>query len=635
MKMNLRAFGARCYFCGVMLDIALFMLIILLIIILPQLNNSSYINPTVTSKFLFFGYACIVLFGLYMVKYLFKKEYSFSFSRIDLALLIMVCYISINRYCIQDHYGFSIRYMELLGLSIFYLILKSIHVKNYSWIFLVIIVSGTIQAVYGNLQLLGFYASNHSGFKMTGSFFNPGPYAGFLSSVWPLALGVYLFREPLLNKMNLQQKTNSKHIKLLTKYVLEYMSLIGLVSIALVLPASQSRAAWLAVICSSVLLLEFRYAFTKLLLNKLSKTKKKALGILTIAVITILVFGIYHFKKGSSDGRLFIWKVTTNMIADTPVFGVGFDKFKTHYMNYQGAYFKEHGETSEALVTDNTYYAFNEFLQFFSENGVMGFLILTIILYTLIKISKKKEHIELYVIAMGTLLSIAIFASFSYAMQILPIKIILIFMLSLMACLEIKKFQINFFNVSKIIHKTVGIVALGGVIFIVTVQVNFINKLEQGFKTWQEALTIYNYGDYGGSLEIFKQAYAVLHHDGDFLANYGKALTMAKQNKEALEVLENAKSHINTTLLQTALGDAYKGLHQYNKAEEAYNMAYNMIPTRFYPLYLLANLYDESEQPKKATNMAEKILNKEVKIPSTAIKEIQAEMKKMFKKQIE
>ena len=43
------------------------------------------------------------------------------------------------------------------------------------------------QAVLGLLQIYGFEASKHSGYAMTGSFFNPGPYAGFLAVAFPLA----------------------------------------------------------------------------------------------------------------------------------------------------------------------------------------------------------------------------------------------------------------------------------------------------------------------------------------------------------------------------------------------------------------------------------------------------------------
>ncbi|HYX06371.1 MAG TPA: hypothetical protein VE912_06515, partial [Bacteroidales bacterium] len=58
---------------------------------------------------------------------------------------------------------------------------------------LALIAGGLVQAVYGNLQLWGYYPSHHGLYKLTGSFFNPGPYAGYLASVFPAALGFWLF----------------------------------------------------------------------------------------------------------------------------------------------------------------------------------------------------------------------------------------------------------------------------------------------------------------------------------------------------------------------------------------------------------------------------------------------------------
>jgi O-antigen polymerase len=44
----------------------------------------------------------------------------------------------------------------------------------------------------GFLQLHGRTASNHFLFNITGTFHNPGPFAGFVVSALPLALGVML-----------------------------------------------------------------------------------------------------------------------------------------------------------------------------------------------------------------------------------------------------------------------------------------------------------------------------------------------------------------------------------------------------------------------------------------------------------
>ena len=51
---------------------------------------------------------------------------------------------------------------------------------------------GSMEAVWGICQLYGFSDSGHSLYAMTGSFFNPGPYSGYLAMVLPVCLHQYL-----------------------------------------------------------------------------------------------------------------------------------------------------------------------------------------------------------------------------------------------------------------------------------------------------------------------------------------------------------------------------------------------------------------------------------------------------------
>jgi hypothetical protein len=157
----------------------------------------------------------------------------------------------------------------------------------------VLVVTGIVQAIYGLLQLYGIYPSHHGLFKITGGFFNPGPYAGFLAAIWPLVLGVYLFRHKfpsfqLSNNKRLEFLTSAcikavsflkriiknkwfkRHYndiqtldhkkvihqteRFLTDLVYQYLPLIGLISMLLVIPATRSRAAWLSVAVTSGLL---------------------------------------------------------------------------------------------------------------------------------------------------------------------------------------------------------------------------------------------------------------------------------------------------------------------------------------------------------------------------------------------
>ena len=118
--------------------------------------------------------------------------------------------------------------------------------------------------------------------------------------------------------------------------------------------------------------------------------------------------------------------------------------------------------------------------------------------------------------------------------------------------------------------------------------------------------------------------------NGDFLLSYGKALSMADEHKKAITILEYAKNYYPNTILYTALGDSYKELGKIDKAETSYLQAWYMIPSRFYPKYLLAKLYYDTGQNDKAMEVAGELLKKEVKIQSTAIMEIKEEMKNII-----
>lgn len=93
-------------------------------------------------------------------------------------------------------------------------------------IFYLVALVGTAlwQAMLGMEQLHGFESSNHSLFRLTGSFFNPGPYSGYLAVVLPVCLGMALrYRSALY-----------------------YFAWICVFAIVVVLPAGMSRSAWIA-----------------------------------------------------------------------------------------------------------------------------------------------------------------------------------------------------------------------------------------------------------------------------------------------------------------------------------------------------------------------------------------------------
>lgn len=253
---------------------SLFITIILLLLFLPSINQSGFANSSITSKTVFFIYTLLVILSFYLFNIVFNKSkiLSLKTSKIDISVSAIFIFIIVNRYILQSNYGFSIRFIELLGLGLLYVTLRNMPSKSFIWLLFAILVSGIVQAIYGNLQLLGYYPSNHSGFKITGSFFNLGPYAGFLTAVWPIALGMYLFKDSILG--HVQTKSRSKVIDRITLALFEYIPLLGIICIALVTPATHSRSSWLGILLSSIVLIEYRYHVLNVLLKNSNGLKK-------------------------------------------------------------------------------------------------------------------------------------------------------------------------------------------------------------------------------------------------------------------------------------------------------------------------------------------------------------------------
>ncbi|MBQ8442547.1 MAG: hypothetical protein IJX29_04185 [Bacteroides sp.] len=68
--------------------------------------------------------------------------------------------------------------------------------SNLSCIPFLFILAGIIESIWGLGQLYGVVLSRHDQFLLTGSFDNPGPYSGFLATIFPIAFYEWLRRHP-------------------------------------------------------------------------------------------------------------------------------------------------------------------------------------------------------------------------------------------------------------------------------------------------------------------------------------------------------------------------------------------------------------------------------------------------------
>ena len=231
---------------------------------------------------------------------------------------------------------------------------------------------GAVEALHGLGQIAGIYPSNHSLFVLTGTFYNPGPYSGYLAAVLPIAL----YRMSVL-----------KGKKDRLSVVQYYFSMCVLLLICCVLPAGMSRVGLL------------------------------------------FASGAYFMKRDSADGRLLIGKITFQAIAGSPWGEENGRTFSAIYGDAQEKYFTdcEYSE-SEAWVAGTPDFAFNEYLQIAVEYGVWVSVLFITLVLVLLKIAGSRKSLA----GMGgCLVSLMVFACFSYPLHI-P-AIVSVWLLAVMA----------------------------------------------------------------------------------------------------------------------------------------------------------------------------------------------------------
>ena len=262
-----------------------------------------------------------------------------------------------------------------------------------------LIVLGVIEAVWGLLQVYGYEPSNHSLYALTGSFYNPGPYSGFLAMCLPLALYEWLDG----------------------KRIWKHMALVALVLMLLVLPSGMSRSAWLAALVASgyVWAMHHRY--------RLYRYRK----MFWVVGVLLLLSGIgaYHWKKDSADGRLLMWKVATLAVLEHPWHGVGWENVAGAYGDAQEKYFTSGMATEqEEHVAGAPEYVFNEYLQVAMAWGVPALCGVLLVVGGCFYLGHRGRMFGVC----GALLSLGVFSFSSYPFQFM--EFILAFIALLVVC---------------------------------------------------------------------------------------------------------------------------------------------------------------------------------------------------------
>lgn len=462
------------------------------------------------------------------------------------------------------------------------------------------ILYGGKEAIYGLLQIYDFVPSNHSFFKLTGSFLNPGPYSGCLAIVFPGCLFEYL-QLKRIKTPNIIQRIGF------------YLSGSVLFLVLYVLPAGMSRSAWMAVIVSGLWICVMYYSWGIKLRKVWRLQHFKAIGIIgvgTIALLTVVVV-MFGLKKNSANGRLFMWKIACLAIKQRPL-GYGADRFAYAYGMEQEEYFSKRSYSSqEEFVAGSPEYAFNEYLQVAIERGIIVLLLVLFVVGGCLWMGIKRNRLG----TCGGVVSLLVFAFSSYPMQI-PILVISFVFLLAFCVIGSSRIELCFFAL-----------LIGGISCYV-----WKRNVYDECKEWENIHVLYDMGAYESAKAGYQKLYPTLKNRGAFLFEYGHTLHKLKEYSVSTFILQEAAYYSSDPMILNIIGKNYQQEKKYDMAEVYFIRSTYRLPGRIYPYYLLAKLYAESGAIEKMQKMVELVLIKEPKVPSMAIEEMRHEMRQLMKK---
>ena len=295
-----------------------------------------------------------------------RSTLDLGLNRIDILMGLFWVWCLLRSFSMSGGFQPHEKLAMQLGLLIFYSatkILVRASVKENSEFLRIMVFSGVL--------LIGFFAVSLGVFQIyginlfnafathgiSGTLGNPDFYGGYLAIIAVFALGVYMFLGG-----------NGQWDRLL-----KYLGLFTFLSAVFVIPVTGSRASWLAFISGAVIFASVKLHIIERI-KRLFLTRSKSTFLLPFFIVLVLatIHVIYGLKPDSAFGRFLIWKITFSMISRHLLLGIGFDRFKVAYENYQASYFDTGSRPlHEIMVAGHVQAAYNEPLQTLAELGLI------------------------------------------------------------------------------------------------------------------------------------------------------------------------------------------------------------------------------------------------------------------------
>ena len=365
-----------------------------------------------------------------------------------------------------------------------------------------------------------------------------------------------------------------------------------------------SRSFLIASLVASIYLLITANVFQPKLIIKL---------VAFIFPIVIAFLLTIFYKSDSTKGRILIYKISTCILRDHFLGGVGLNKFPGIYMNYQANYFRSGNYSmKELLLAGDARFVFNDYYQLILELGLTGVFLDTLyflVVYLSVNFyRKKKTSIFIHQMLIFNIISISVAAFFTHVFENALFQLVLIFSFGYL--------WKDIFKISLLKFFSIMIPAL--CIFAFYNYGKYLIYYSE-YKKAGEVKILFKQGFYEEAVASYKEIYPVLRNDEDFLYYYSQALLYSYNIIEAEKIFKQLIKIRDCSIYERKLAECYLDQKRFSDAETTLVKSINMVPNRFSPRFDLFNLYLKTQQYNKAYICGQTILKLPVKVPSPIV----------------
>lgn len=458
-----------------------------------------------------------------------------------------------------------------------------------------------VQSGVALLQNFDFINSENKYFKVLGTFINPN----FLGVYMVIGILVLVYQFLIVKE---------KRIIAAAALLLSFFSMMY------ILYLTESRASWMSLIIGILVLL-----FTsRNSIYFFKANKKKTIILFIILVIAVLssLYLLYHLNKDSVDGRTLIRKIAIVDIQKKPFLGNGIFNFDGVYNNSKAHYFIEKQRPwKEVKVADYVSNALNDYIQIVYEIGLLGFILLGILLFIMIR---KVEFNPMTRFAFAIVTAFAFLGFFTSVLYNPTAMVFMIWALAILFVYGNNKTEV--FVISN--KKTTNI--LRGISFFTFLSIGVVFGLKT--KSLRDFKTVIETPDQKFYYKLSNNDMLLIKDDPFVEFKLGYEKYTDQEVDQGIAMMENSVKKSKIPDANILLANIYTAQKNYTRTEQLLLTNVGIEPFRYQPRVDLLHFYIQTNQKEKSIKTAQEIIGLPIKIKSRQVQLYKTEARNFLSK---